>query len=178
MGNRSSKLGRESEDSGKSGSGPFSRKLSKRRLPDNSDSVIKYTDSSTGAKIIDRKPLDRRDPWGHMAAVVHSKHGDEWSTRLLWYNGTLDIPQNYLFCQLIAIGSGELIILVLGVVLRRLPFNTSLLPLEAFGTAGFEDTCMNFSSYFKHNDEKLLGCDPIFLSTHVSKATLIFVLAK
>jgi hypothetical protein len=77
MGNRSSKLDRESEDSGKSGSGPFSRKLSKRRLPDNSDSIIKYTDSNTGAKITDRKPLDRRDPWGHMAAVVHSKHGDE-----------------------------------------------------------------------------------------------------
>jgi hypothetical protein len=77
MGNRSSKLDREFEDSGKSSSGPFSRKFSKRMLPDNSDIIVKYTDSNAGAKITDRQPFDKRDPWGHMAAVVHSKHGDE-----------------------------------------------------------------------------------------------------
>jgi hypothetical protein len=74
------------------------------------------------------------------------------------------------FCQLIVIGSGELIVLVLGVVIRRPRVNTLLLPSEAFGIAGFGDTCKNFSSYFTHNDEKLLGGNPIFLSTHISKS--------
>jgi hypothetical protein len=73
MGSRSSKLERQSEDSGASGSRKVSKKPSKEKenLREEHTEIIK----DANLNIVDRKPLDKRDPWGHMAAVVHSKHG-------------------------------------------------------------------------------------------------------
>jgi hypothetical protein len=74
MGSRSSKLERQSEDSGASGS----HKVSKKPSKENENLREEHTDitiKDANLNVVDRKPLDKRDPWGHMAAVVHSKHG-------------------------------------------------------------------------------------------------------
>jgi hypothetical protein len=79
MGSHSSKADREPEGSGASGSHsnePVSRRLSKRGLDkgkareEHSDAIIK----DANLNVIHREPLDKRDPWGHMARVVHSRH--------------------------------------------------------------------------------------------------------
>jgi hypothetical protein len=79
MGSHSSKADRRSEDSGSQGSQSHesgSRKKSKGS-PDKGkarevDAEVIVKDANLN--VIDREPLDKKDIWGNMAKVVHSRH--------------------------------------------------------------------------------------------------------
>jgi hypothetical protein len=73
MGSHPSKADRQPEGSGASGSHKLAKKHSKENLQEQQDTDIVRKDTTTDVQ--DREPLDKRDPWGHMAKVVHSRHG-------------------------------------------------------------------------------------------------------
>jgi hypothetical protein len=53
------------------GSDKLSKESNNKKSREEAEVFITGDNSHT----IDRKPLDKSDPWGHMAAVVHGKHG-------------------------------------------------------------------------------------------------------
>jgi hypothetical protein len=79
MGSHSSKADRRSEDYGSQGSRSHesgSRKKSKDS-PDKGKAReldAEVTVKDTNLNVIDREPLDKKDAWGRMAKVVHSRH--------------------------------------------------------------------------------------------------------
>jgi hypothetical protein len=75
MGSHSSKAeaDRQPEGAGASGSHKLSKKHSKENLREQQDTDIVGRDANMDVQ--EREPLDKRDPWGHMAKVVHSRHG-------------------------------------------------------------------------------------------------------
>jgi hypothetical protein len=72
MGSRPSKNNRQPDDFGASGSRKASRNdVNKGKArEEETDAFFRDADFKEFA----REPLDKRDPWGHMARVVHSRH--------------------------------------------------------------------------------------------------------
>jgi hypothetical protein len=74
MGNTFSRHRRQNSDgSNTPGSHKLSKESNNQKHSRGEDTNIFVMDEN--GEIIDREPLDKSNPWGHMAAVVHGKHG-------------------------------------------------------------------------------------------------------
>lgn len=80
MGSHHSKHERQAEGSEASSSHKRSKDYRREHLQEEDEE----TEEVVVRNVVVREPLDKRDPWGHMARVVHDKHGSdhEWGSEV------------------------------------------------------------------------------------------------